>query len=425
MNIMGIVMRRRSSHCFGRRFLRAGAWVLLAATVLPGRPGWAQAGVTERLIRIGGVMDLEGRSRGLGLGMKAGIEAAIRDQRVKGRRIVFVTQNDSYTPSKTIEATNALIAQRVFVMIGNVGTPTAKVSLPILAEQKVPAVGFFTGAGLLRGTATGIVNYRASYVQETAAVIRTAIAAGVKPAQICAYVQNDAYGMSGVAGIQSALKEVPGTDFMTKTLAVILRQSGENPARNNLGPVGVYQRNTFTSRSGYLSLKNWEELSKVPCKVVVTVGTYNAISKFAAYSRYKGEDWIISAVSFTGAGNFHKALADANISDRVIMTQVVPSLDSTLPIVAEARQRLGEQFGWVSLEGYIVGKLWLRTIQNVQCSITRQKFLNAVLGRKFDLGGLKLDFSNDNQGSDLVILTNLSPDGFKPMSVSAWDAMMR
>jgi branched-chain amino acid transport system substrate-binding protein len=425
MNIMGIVMRRRSSHCFGRRFLRAGAWVLLAATVLPGRPGWAQAGVTERLIRIGGVMDLEGRSRGLGLGMKAGIEAAIRDQRVKGRRIVFVTQNDSYTPSKTIEATKALIAQRVFVMIGNVGTPTAKVSLPILAGQKVPAVGFFTGAGLLRGTATGIVNYRASYVQETAAVIRTAIAAGVKPAQICAYVQNDAYGMSGVAGIQSALKEVPGTDFMTKTLAVILRQSGENPARNNLGPVGVYQRNTFTSRSGYLSLKNWEELSKVPCKVVVTVGTYNAISKFAAYSRYKGEDWIISAVSFTGAGNFHKALADANISDRVIMTQVVPSLDSTLPIVAEARQRLGEQFGWVSLEGYIVGKLWLRTIQNVQGSITRQKFLNAVLGRKFDLGGLKLDFSNDNQGSDLVILTNLSPDGFKPMSVSAWDAMMR
>jgi branched-chain amino acid transport system substrate-binding protein len=425
MNIMSIVMRRRSSRCFGRRFLRAGAWLLLAATVLPGRPGWAQAGVTERLIRIGGVMDLEGRSRGLGLGMKAGIEAAIRDQRVKGRRIVFVTQNDSYTPSKTIEATNALIAQRVFVMIGNVGTPTAKVSLPILAGQKVPAVGFFTGAGLLRGTATGIVNYRASYVQETAAVIRTAIAAGVKPAQICAYVQNDAYGMSGVAGIQSALKEVPGTDFMTKTLAVILRQSGENPARNNLGPVGVYQRNTFTSRSGYLSLKNWEELSKVPCKVVVTVGTYNAISKFAAYSRYKGENWIISAVSFTGAGNFHKALADANISDRVIMTQVVPSLDSTLPIVAEARQRLGEQFGWVSLEGYIVGKLWLRTIQNVQGSITRQKFLNAVLGRKFDLGGLKLDFSNDNQGSDLVILTNLSPDGFKPMSVSAWDAMMR
>jgi len=38
----------------------------------------------------------------------------------------------------------------VVAMLGNVGTPTARVSLPILAENKIPAIGFFTGAGLLR-----------------------------------------------------------------------------------------------------------------------------------------------------------------------------------------------------------------------------------------------------------------------------------
>ncbi len=401
------------------------SWILVAAAFLPGRPGWAQQGVTDRLIRIGGVMDLEGRSRGLGLGMKAGIEAAIRNQRPKGRRVEFVVLNDSYTPSKTIEATNALVTQGVFVMIGNVGTPTAKVSLPVLAQFTVPAVGFFTGAGLLRPGVGDIINYRASYVQETAAVIRAAIDAGVNPAQICAYVQNDAYGMAGVIGIKRALGALPGTKIVTKTLDVVLQQQGENPARNNLGPVGVYQRNTFTSRAGYQSLKDWEKVSKAPCKVVVTVGTYNAIAKFAAYSRYKGEDWIISAVSFTGADNFHKALGDANISDRVIMTQVVPPLDSRLPIVAEARQKLGERFGWVSLEGYIVGKLWLTAMENVQGRITRAKFLDGIRGRRFDLGGLKLDYRNDNQGSDLVVLTNLTPDGFKPMSLSAWDALVR
>lgn len=398
---------------------------MFVAVFVPGRPGLAQQGITDRLIRIGGVMDLEGRSRGLGLGMKAGIEAALRNQRLKGRRIEFVTLNDSYTPTKTIEATNALVTQGVFVMIGNVGTPTAKVSLPILAQSKVPAVGFFTGAGILRPGVGDIINYRASYVQETSAVIRAAIDAGVNPAQICAYVQNDAYGMAGVIGIKRALSVLPGTEIVTKTLDVILQQQGENPARNDLGPVGVYQRNTFTSRDGYRSLKNWEQVSKAPCKVVVTVGTYNAISKFAAYSRYKGDDWIVSAVSFTGADNFSKALADSNIRDRVIMTQVVPPLDSRLAIVAEARKSLGEQFGWVSLEGYIVGKLWLTAMGSVEGRITRAKFLNAVRGRKFDLGGLKLDYSNDNQGSDLVVLTNLSPDGFKPMSVSAWDALVR
>jgi len=398
---------------------------MFVALFAPGRPGLAQQGISDRLIRIGGVMDLEGRSRGLGLGMKAGIEAALRNQRLKGRRIEFVTLNDSYTPTKTIEATNALVTQGVFVMIGNVGTPTAKVSLPILAQSKVPAVGFFTGAGILRPGVGDIINYRASYVQETSAVIRAAIDAGVNPAQICAYVQNDAYGMAGVIGIKRALSVLPGTEVVTKTLDVILQQQGENPARNDLGPVGVYQRNTFVSRDGYRSLKNWEQVSKAPCKVVVTVGTYNAISKFAAYSRYKGDDWIVSAVSFTGADNFSKALADSNIRNRVIMTQVVPPLDSRLAIVAEARKSLGEQFGWVSLEGYIVGKLWLTAMGSVEGRITRAKFLNAVRGRKFDLGGLKLDYSNDNQGSDLVVLTNLGPDGFKPMSVSAWDALVR
>jgi ABC-type branched-subunit amino acid transport system substrate-binding protein len=361
-------------------------YLALAVTFLAGRPGLAQQGVTDRLIRIGGVMDLEGRSRGLGLGMKAGIEAAIRNQRVKGRRIEFVTLNDSYTPTKTIEATNSLITQGVFVMIGNVGTPTAKVSLPILAQAKVPAVGFFTGAGILRPGVGDIINYRASYVQETAAVIRAAIDAGVNPAQICAYVQNDAYGMAGVIGIKRALGALPGTEVVTKTLDVILQQQGENPTRNNLGPVGVYQRNTFTSRGGYRSLKNWEQVSKAPCKVVVTVGTYNAIAKFAAYSRYKGDNWVISAVSFTGADNFHKALTDSSINDRVIMTQVVPPLDSRIAIVAEARQQLGEQFGWVSLEGYIVGKLWLSAMESVQGRITRAKFLGAIRGQRFDLG---------------------------------------
>ena len=404
---------------------RMFACMLVLAALAPARPAFAQQGVTDRLIRIGGVMDLEGRSRGLGLGMKAGIEAAIRNERAKGRRIEFVALNDSYTPTKTIEATNALIAQGVFVMIGNVGTPTAKVSLPLLAQAKIPAVGFFTGADILRPGVGDIINYRASYVQETGAVIRTAIEAGVNPAQICAYVQNDSYGMAGVIGIKRALVSLPGTEVVTKTLDVILQQQGEDPARNNLGPVGVYKRNTFTSRDGYRSLKNWEQVSKAPCKVIITVGTYNAIANFAAYSRYKDENWIISAVSFTGADNFHRALSDAGIQSRVIMTQVVPPLESKLPIVVEAREKLGEQFGWVSLEGYIVGKLWLTAMERIEGRVTRAKFLDAILGKKFELGGLRLDYTDDNQGSDLVVLTNLTPEGFKPMSLAAWDALVR
>ncbi len=385
----------------------------------------AEPGVSPVSIRIGGVMDLEGVSRGLGQGMKTGIKAAIRGQRVRGRRLEFIALNDSYTPEKSKKATEKLLSQGVFAVIGNVGTPTAKVTLPILAEQGVPAVGFFTGAGILRPGVGEIINYRASYVQETAAVIREAIDAGIKPTEICAYVQNDAYGMAGVEGIKRALAGRPGVQKIVATLDEIIGKQGALPARNNIGPVGVYVRNTFTSRDGYNSLKAWESKNGSRCRLVVSVGTYNAIARFAAYGRHKGDDWIVSAVSFTGADNYRVTLREFGVTDRVVMTQVVPPLDSNLPIVQEARAALGDDYGYVSLEGYIVGKMFLAIMSRIEGEVTRKNFLRAVRGQRFNVGGISLDFTKDNQGSDLVAVTHLAGNEYKPMTAADWRTMLQ
>ncbi len=408
-----------------RTTLRAIGSVLAAFAVCAASGAYAAEGVTSSSIRIGGVMDLKGDSRGLGLGMKAGIEAAIRNKQIQGRRIEFVTMNDNYSPPKTIEATRELVSQNIFAMVGNVGTPTAKVSLPILAENKVPAVGFFTGAGILRPGSGDIINFRASYVQETASVIQAAIDAGIPPSGVCAYVQNDAYGMAGVTGIQLALAGLGGTQEVVKILEDMVTMEGENPPRNNMGPVGVYKRNTLYARDGYQSLKAWEASAGAKCQLIVTVGAYANIARFAAYARNKGENWIISAVSFTGADNFREALKQFGVSDGVIMTQVVPTLDSDLPIVREARQALGNQFGYVSLEGYIVGKLLLAALEQIQGPVTRENFLNALRGRTFEFGGLKFDFTDDNQGSDFVALTYLDQGGYRNMARNDWQRVMQ
>ncbi len=408
-----------------RTTLRAIGSVLAAFAVCAASGAYAAEGVTSSSIRIGGVMDLKGDSRGLGLGMKAGIEAAIRNKQIQGRRIEFVTMNDNYSPPKTIEATRELVSQNIFAMVGNVGTPTAKVSLPILAENKVPAVGFFTGAGILRPGIGDIINFRASYVQETASVIQAAIDAGIPPSGVCAYVQNDAYGMAGVTGIQLALAGLGGTQEVVKILEDMVTMEGENPPRNNMGPVGVYKRNTLYARDGYQSLKAWEASAGAKCQLIVTVGAYANIARFAAYARNKGENWIISAVSFTGADNFREALKQFGVSDGVIMTQVVPTLDSDLPIVREARQALGNQFGYVSLEGYIVGKLLLAALEQIQGPVTRENFLNALRGRTFEFGGLKFDFTDDNQGSDFVALTYLDQGGYRNMARNDWQRVMQ
>ncbi len=375
-----------------------------------------EAGVASTAITIGGVMDLEGESKGLGLGMKAGIEAALKGEKIQGRAIEFVVMNDSYMPENTIKATRQLVEQGVFLMLGNVGTPTAKVALPILAENKIPAVGFFTGAELLRLGVGDIINFRASYVQEVAGVIEAAFVAGVKPQEVCAYVQNDAYGMAGVLGIKTILAKQPGMAQVVQKLEQIMALEGEEPARNGIGPIGVYSRNTLTGKDGYVSLKNWEKNMGTPCRLVVTVGTYAPIASFIGYARYKGENWIFSAVSFTGASNFTQALKAQKVSDDVIMTQVVPALDSSLLIVEEARKSLGGQLGYVSLEGFIVGKMFLTIARSIKGDFTRDNFLKAVRGQTFDLGGLKLDFTTDNQGSDLVHLTHLDGEEFKTIT---------
>lgn len=383
-------------------------------------PVIAEIGVERDRIIVGGVLDLEGQSRGLGQGMKLGIETAFSGVYIQGKRIEYVTVNDSYTPSLTVKGTEELIDQGIFAMIGNVGTPTAKVALPILADNDVPAVGFFTGASLLRPGVGNVVNFRASYIEEAAAVIDKALRNGVQPTEICAYVQNDAYGMAGVEGIKIALESRPRTRKIIKALDELLEMEGDNPPRNGVGPVGVYQRNTLTSREGFESLKQWETEQDVQCKLVVSVGTYNAIGRFAGYARYKGEDWIISAVSFTGADNFKEVLTKFGVKDRIVMTQVVPDLNADLPIIQEAKQKLGDNFGYVSLEGYIVGKMFVEIMKDIKGEITRNKFLSATKGKSFDMGGIKLSFNRGNQGSSLVTMTYFSNNDYASMKENVW-----
>jgi len=370
-------------------------------------------GVSKTTIRIGGVMALEGPSSGLGQNMKTGIEAALKGATIQGRNIEFVALNDSYNPPETINATRKLIDEGVFAMVGNVGTPTAQVSLPILAEQKIPAVGFFTGAGLLRPGVGTVINYRASYAQEIATVVKTALQEGIKPNQICAFVQNDSYGMAGLTGIVMALGKQPGAADIIAKLEQIIALPGEEPQRNGIGPVGVYKRNTFIVRDGYKSLKQWENTTGDRCHLVVTVGVYEPITQFMAYARkLKQEPWIISAVSFTGAESLQAEFGKYDIREKIIMTQVVPALGSSLPIVENAHKALGDRLGPISLEGYIVGKMFLAILDKAGNVPTRESFVEAARGQRFDLGGLTLDFTDDNQGSDFVLTTVLRDGKF-------------
>ena len=387
----------------------------------------AEEGVAGNSVRLGAVLALKGPAQGLGQGMLEGMQAAFKGAKVNGRSIKLRAGNDFYEPEKAVEETQRLIKEGIFAMIGNVGTPTAAATLPILKEKNVPAIGFFTGAGLLRPGAGGpVVNYRASYIQETVGVIQEALRAGVTIGQVCSFVQNDAFGMAGLAGVKIAYEQNGANAADVQALDGILKMTGDTPDRNNKGPVGVYTRNGIEVKPGYGSLKAWEKKSGRKCRLVVTVGAYGPIAHCARVSRQSKERWMISGVSFTGADNLLADLKKYKATDRFIMTQVVPLPDSGLPIVQEAKQKLGKEFGFVSLEGYVAAKMFLHILADTQVDLTREGFMKQVKASKFDLGGIPIDFTkNGYQGSDLVVYSYVTAKGFKEMTPAEWKQMAK
>lgn len=382
-------------------------------------------GVTKKVIRLGSVLVLQGQDEALGNGVRLGMEASLAEEKVQGRALEIIFKNDYYEPATARKATEELLENHdIFLALGNVGTPTADVTLPILAKHNIPAVGFFTGARLLRENAPGaIVNYRAGYAQEIAAVVEMALAAGIAPDEVCAYIQNDAYGLDALKNLQQTLTKAGANKDISESYERILVST---EARNNLGPVGVYTRNTPYTEPGYNSLKKWESESGVQCKLVLTAATYRNLAYFVKISREKGEKWLISALSFTGADELRWDLEEYNSLDGIIMTQVVPLLDSDLPIVEEARNALGENFGLISLEGYVVGKMLLQILRNIPGELTRENFLKQVQKSRFNLGGIPIDFTDgDNQGSDLIIVSQLTPEGFKALDFSDFLLMLK
>jgi hypothetical protein len=73
--------------------------------------------------------------------------------------------------------------------------------------------GAFTGAGLLRRDPPDryVFNYRASYAEETEAVVRYLVKVRrLKPEQIAVFAQQDAYGDAGFAGVAKAVRSLQG-----------------------------------------------------------------------------------------------------------------------------------------------------------------------------------------------------------------------
>lgn len=376
-----------------------------ATTTQPGQsttPGFSWPGTPgvfpDRVI-FGQSAAFSGPASQLGIGMNLGITAAFteanRNGGVHGRLLELLPLDDTYEPELAIANTTRLIEEeQVFALIGAVGTPTSRSATPVAAAAGVPYIAPFTGAAFLRnaGNLPNVINMRASYSQETEEMVeRLTTDLGLE--RIAVMHQEDSFGRAGLNGALAALAK-----------------RGMEPAA-----IGLYLRNTTAVKTGLLELEQGDP------EGVILVGAYRPLAELIAWARRIGKDWKFINISFVGSNALADELRrlDPDKGAGVFVTQVVPfPHDDTIPVVAAYHQALAEYDpeagpGFVSLEGYLAGRLAIAGLERCGANLNRECFLAGLRSSEpIDLDGFKLYYgADDNQGSDTVFLTMIDAEG--------------
>ena len=355
----------------------------------------ASPGVSADRIVFGQSAALSGPAAALGEGMRLGIQAAFaeinRGGGIHGRRLELISLDDGYEPEAALANTRRLLREEdVFALIGPVGTPTSRAVEPVAAQAGAPYIGAFTGAEFLRDPeeAPTAVNVRASYFQETDEMVER-LAEDLGVSRIAVLYQDDSYGNAGLTGVRMALAR----------------------RRMDLSGLAAYQRNTTAIKVAVL------ELRRAQPEAVIIIGAYRPVAEFVRWARRIDFTPILMNISFVGSEALAADLGPAG--EGVLITQVVPfPEDNSLRVVrnyrdALRRQERGAPPSFVSLEGYIAGRLTGEVLDRTGPEPTRAGFLDTLTTiRNLDFGGFSLTFSpGDTQGSDRVFLTRIESNG--------------
>ncbi|MBV1732862.1 MAG: ABC transporter substrate-binding protein [Hydrogenophaga sp.] len=348
-------------------------------------------GVSDNRIVLGQSAPFSGAAVQLGLQFNLGaqlhFDALNARGGINGRRIEIARLDDGYEPERCAANTRQFIQDGVFALFGYIGTPTSLVALPLATEARIPFFAPFTGAQALREPFNRYaIHVRASYFDETAAIVRQTTSVGIK--KIAVFYQNDAYGKAGLEGVTRALKAL------------------------DLEPVAV---GTVERNATDVSQALKDILAAKP-EAIVQISAYKSCASFIRLARRQGFSGNFYNVSFVGT----QALLDELGAEArgVVVSQVMPfPYSATQAISGEYLAALKDKRGVVpnysGIEGFVAAKVFAEGVRRAGRSLTREGFIAAVQGmQNLQLGGFTVDFGpKKHTGSRFVELTMLTEDG--------------
>jgi branched-chain amino acid transport system substrate-binding protein len=353
----------------------------------------AAEGVTDTSIRLGMSSPFSGPTGAYGRAMKEGIEACFAAVNAKGgiegRKLELVALDDGYETDAAVANARRLIdKEKVFALMGFYGSsPTAAV-LPLLDASSVPLIGTISGAEVLRKPLNPhIFHLRASYGDETAAIVKNLTTVGVS--RIAVFYQDDGFGQAGLKGVTDAL------------------------AAHQLKPVAAaaVPRNSVDVAAAVSAI------AQTHAQAVVMVTLYRPSAAFIQQMRAAGESPFFVALSPVGTDQLITELG-AQSTRGIQVSQVIPHpWGDKLEVVREYKRVLAAhakhaEVSYYGLEGYLNAKLLVAALERAGHNLTRERLAAALRSAPFDLGGYRVKFApGSSEGSSYVEISVVGAGG--------------
>jgi len=355
----------------------------------------AEPGITDNSITLGMTSPFSGPNGVYGTDMRQVIQTYFdqvnKSGGVNGRKINLVALDDGYETDRAVANTKNLIDEKnVFALLASYGSsPTTEAMNKVFGPAKVPLVGTISGAGSLREAISQnpngryMFNVRASYADETEAIVNQLVSLGLK--SIAVFYQNDGFGKSGLDGVTVALK------------------------KHNLAPTtaATVERNSVDVTAAV------EAIAKAKPQAVVMVTLYKPTAAFVKAMKKANQSPMFMTLSPVGT---EQLVAELGPDARGIgISQVMPyPFNDIVPMVRDYQKLVGAKAGYsyYGIEAYAMARVMVDALKRMGKDPSREKLMAALESTSLDMGGLKVAYSTTNrQGSRFVELTVIGPGG--------------
>ena len=240
------------------------------------------------------------------------------------------------------------------------------------------------GAQLSRTkTARNVFNIRASYADETEAIVNQLVSIGIK--NIAVFYQNDGFGKSGLEGITTSLWK---HNIKPSAVATVERNSTDVTAAVDI-------------------------ISKAKPQAVIMVTLYKPTAAFVKAMRKAGQSPMFATLSPVGTEQLVLELGPE--ARGITISQVMPyPWNEIVPLARDYQKLVGNKSGYsyYGIEAYAMARVMVDAIKATGKDPTREKLVSALESTNTNLGGYPVEFNNyEHRGSRFVEMTVIGPGG--------------